>query len=233
MGIKMELIEKTREFVASFLEEEPSSHDMGHINRVEALCLEIQKEEGGNPFVLQLAALLHDVGVVREHEEGGDHAVYSAEIASEFLGKAGVRKELIEAVTGCILTHRFSGGIVPGTLEARILQDADRLDALGAVGIFRAVFSMGALRMLKHATGLDKGNSKKTVYIGNPIESFNEYMKYKPFIIPEKLNTDAAKKIAEERLKIMRLYLEALNVETGIDEKNFKPAGTINVRTKF
>ena len=217
----MDLIEKTREFVASFLEGEPSSHDMSHINRVEALCLEIRREEGGDPLVLQLAALLHDVGVIKEHEEGGDHAVYSAEIASEFLSKAGLGKEVIEAVTGCIRTHRFSAGEKPETLEARILQDADRLDALGAVGIFRAVFYMGALRMLKHATGIDKGSSKSTVYIEDPIEGFNEYMQYKPFTIPEKLNTDTAKKLAEKRLKIMRLYLEALNSETGTDESNW------------
>jgi uncharacterized protein len=211
----MDLTEKTREFVASFLEGEPSSHDMGHINRVEALCLEIQKEEGGDPLILRLAALLHDVGVVKEHEEGGDHALYSAEIASEFLRKAGVKKELIETVASCILTHRFSGGETPETIEARILQDADRLDALGAVGIFRAIFSMGALRMLKRTTGIDKGSSKKTVYVDDPIEGFNEYMRYKPFTIPEKLNTNASKRIAEERLKIMRLYLEALNLEAG------------------
>ncbi|MDW5551906.1 HD domain-containing protein [Methanosarcina sp.] len=215
----MDLIEKTREFVAIFLEGEPSSHDMSHINRVEALCLKIQKEEGGDPFVLQLAALLHDVGVIKEHEEGGDHAIYSADIASEFLSKSGLGKEVIEAVTGCIRVHRFSAGESPETLEARILQDADRLDALGAVGIFRAVLSMGALRMLKHTTGMDKGSSKRTVYIEDPIEGFNEYMQYKPFTIPEKLNTDAAKKIAEERLKLMHLYLEALNLEAGIDEQ--------------
>jgi uncharacterized protein len=215
----MTLIEKTREFVASFLEGEPSSHDMSHINRVEALCMEIRGEEGGDPLVLQLAALLHDVGVIKEHEEGGDHAVYSAEIASEFLLKAGLGKEVIEAVTGCIRTHRFSAGEKPETLEARILQDADRLDALGAVGIFRAVFSMGALRMLKHTTGMDKGSSKRTVYIEDPIEGFNEYMQYKPFTILEKLNTDTAKKIVEERLKIMRLYLKALNLEAGMDKQ--------------
>lgn len=215
----MDLIEKTREFVASFLEGEPSSHDMTHINRVESLCLEIREKEGGDPLVLQLAALLHDVGVIKEHEEGGDHAVYSADIASEFLSKAGIRKEVIEAVTNCIRTHRFSAGKSPETLEARILQDADRLDALGAVGIFRAVLSMGALRMLKHTTGMDKGSSKRTVYIEDPIEGFNEYMQYKPFTIPEKLNTNTAKEIAEERLKIMRLYLKALNIETGIDEQ--------------
>lgn len=215
----MDLIEKTREFVAIFLEGEPSSHDMSHINRVEALCLKIQKEEGGDPFVLQLAALLHDIGVIKEHEEGGDHAIYSADIALEFLSKSGLGKEVIEAVTGCIRVHRFSAGESPETLEARILQDADRLDALGAVGIFRAVLSMGALRMLKYTTGMDKGSSKRTVYIEDPIEGFNEYMQYKPFTIPEKLNTDTAKKIAEERLKIMRLYLKSLNLEAGIDER--------------
>ena len=209
----MDLIEKTKEFAATFHDGEPSSHDMSHINRVEALCREIQRKEGGDPLILQLAALLHDVGVIREHEEGGDHSLYSAEIASEFLGRAGVEKKTVEAVIYCIMTHRFSGGKSPETIEARILQDADRLDALGAIGIFRAVLSMGALRMLKHTTGLDKGSSKETVYREDPVEGFNEYMHYKPFTIPERLNTDTAKKIAEERLKIMHLYLEALNLE--------------------
>ena len=209
----MDLIEKTREFAATFHEGEPSSHDMSHINRVEALCREIQGIEGGDLLTLRLAALLHDVGVIKEHEEGGDHALYSAEIAAEFLRKAGIEEKTIEAVTYCILTHRFSGGKSPETIEARILQDADRLDALGAIGIFRSILSMGALRMLKHTTGLDKGSSKRTVYIDDPVEGFNEYMLYKPFKIPERLNTDTAKRIAGERLKIMHLYLEALNLE--------------------
>lgn len=209
----MDLIKITRTFAASFHEGEPSSHDMSHINRVEALCREIQEEEGGDLLTLRLAAILHDVGVIKEHEEGGDHALYSAEIASEFLARAGVEKRIIEAVAYCIRTHRFSGEKIPETVEARILQDADRLDALGAIGIFRAVLSMGALRMLKHTTGLDKGSSKKTVYIEDPVEGFNEYMHYKPFTIPDRLNTGAAKRIAGERMKIMHLYLEALNLE--------------------
>ena len=209
----MDLIEKTREFAATFHDGEPSSHDMSHINRVEALCREIQNEEGGDLLILRLAALLHDVGVIKEHEEGGDHALYSAEIAAEFLGRAGLEEKTIEAVTYCIRTHRFSSGKSPETIEARILQDADRLDALGAIGIFRSILSMGALRMLKHTTGLDKGSSKRTVYIDDPVEGFNEYMRYKPFTIPDRLNTDTAKRIAGERLKIMRLYLEALNLE--------------------
>ena len=211
----MDLIEKTREFAATFHEGEPSSHDMSHINRVEALCMEIQKEEGGDLLILSPAALLHAVGVIKEHEEGGDHALYSSEIATEFLSRAGVEMKTVEAVAYCIQTHRFSGGKSPETIEARILQDADRLDALGAIGIFRSILAMGALRMLKHTTGLDKGSSKKTVYIEDPVEGFNEYMRYKPFTIPERLNTVTAKRIAGERLKIMHIYLEALNLEAG------------------
>ena len=64
--------------------------------------------------------------------------------------------------------------------------------------------------MLKYTTGMDKGISKQTVYIEDPIEGFNEYMHYKPFTIPDKLNTNTAKRIAEERLKIMHLFLAEL-----------------------
>lgn len=75
--------------------------------------------------------------------------------------------------------------------------------------------------MLKHTTGLDKGSSKRTVYIDDPVEGFNEYMRYKPFTIPDRLNTNTAKRIAGERLKIMRLYLEALNLEAEKGKQKF------------
>ncbi|MDD2439105.1 MAG: HD domain-containing protein [Methanosarcinaceae archaeon] len=207
------LLEKTRAFVSSVLAAEPSSHDMAHIKRVEALCLKLQKEEGGELLVLRLAALLHDVGVLREHENGGDHALYSAEIASDFLSREGLSEALVKRVVYCIKVHRFSGGHVPEVLEAQILQDADRLDALGAIGVFRAVLSMGALRMLKYTKGIDKGKSKKTVYAPDPVDGFYEYMQYKPSKIPEKLNTETAKRLAEERLKTMHLFQEALKRE--------------------
>jgi uncharacterized protein len=87
------VIENTRRFVAEILDTEPSSHDMSHVERVGALCLKIRQTEGGDPLVLRLAALLHDAGVVREHREGGDHAVYSAEIAGDFLAGEGVDRE--------------------------------------------------------------------------------------------------------------------------------------------
>lgn len=210
------LIEKTRSFVADVLKDEPSSHDMSHVERVESLCLKIANTEGGNPHVIRLAALLHDVGVVREHREGGDHAVYSAEIAGKFLLDAGVEAETIEHVVSCIRTHRFSRGLAPESIEGRILQDADRLDALGAVGIFRSLVSMGALRGLKHTIGTVKETSMNA-YMEDPFDGFEDYMERKPFKIMERLNTDTSKEIAKERLIIMETFLEQLRKERSVE----------------
>jgi len=207
------LIETTRKFVSQVLENEPSTHDMSHIERVERTCIRIHEKEGGDLQVIRLAALLHDVGIVREHEEGGNHAEYSAEIAQEFLAENGAEAELIDHVTSCILTHRFSRGMRAETIEACILQDADRIDALGAVGIFRSLVSMGALRALKQTIGTVKETSMNA-YTEDPFDGFYDYMERKPFKIPERLNTQTAKDIAEQRLTIMRKYLDELKEET-------------------
>jgi uncharacterized protein len=210
----MDLIVQTREFVSGLLEGEPSTHDMSHIERVEKLCLHIRETEGGDRQVLQLAALLHDTGIIREHKEGGNHAVYSAEIAREFLTDRGLEESVVEHVASCVLTHRFSRGMQAGTIEAMILQDADRLDALGAVGIFRSLVSMGALRALKSTIGTVKETSMNA-YTDDPFDGFYDYMERKPFRIMERLNTQTAKEIAEQRLRIMHLYLEELKLELG------------------
>lgn len=209
----MDLIEQTREYVSEILADEPSTHDMSHIERVEDVCMRIREKEGGDELVLRLAALLHDVGIIKEHEQGGDHAQYSAEIAQEFLTVAGADKELTEHVTACIRSHRFSSGLEAQTLEARILQDADRIDALGAVGIFRSLVSMGALRAMRSTIGTVKERSMNA-YKEDPLEGFYEYMNNKPFKILERLNTGTAREIARERLKLMHVYLNALQEET-------------------
>lgn len=209
----MDLIDKTRKFVSEVLRNEPSTHDMSHIDRVESVCVKIHEHEGGDIKVLRLAALLHDVGIVKEHNEGGNHAEYSADIASEFLFRAGADSDLVDHVTSCILTHRFSRGLKAGSIEAQILQDADRIDALGAVGIFRSLVSMGALRALKQTIGTVKETSMNA-YTEDPFEGFGDYMENKPFKIKSRLNTNTAKNIADERLVVMHTYVEALKIET-------------------
>ncbi|WP_094228122.1 HD domain-containing protein [Methanolobus psychrotolerans] len=215
----MDLIETTRQFVAKVLAGEPSTHDMSHIERVENTCIRIHEKEGGDLQVLRLAALLHDVGIVKEHEEGGNHAQYSAEIAREFLNDNGAEAELIDHVASCILSHRFSRGMQAQTIEAKILQDADRIDALGAVGIFRSLVSMGALRTLKQTIGTVKETSMNA-YTEDPFDGFYEYMEKKPFKIKDRLNTETAKEIADQRLTIMQTYLEQLKEETTQERDN-------------
>ena len=211
----MDIINRAREFVSEVLADEPSTHDMSHIERVESMCVRIQETEGGDLEVLRLAALLHDVGVVKEHQVGGNHAEYSAQIAREFLSATDADEDMIDHVEACIITHRFSRGLKADSIEAQILQDADRIDALGAVGIFRSLVSMGALRGLKHSIGTVKETSMNA-YASDPFEGFYDYMENKPFKIMDKLNTQTAKEIARQRLKIMELYLEELKTENTI-----------------
>ncbi len=121
-----------------------SSHDFDHVLRVLALAERIARAEGGDLEVVRAAALLHDIGRAEEEATGGDHAAIGAARAREIL--AGHPPEKVEAVVTAIASHRFRGGPPPVTPEARALFDADKLDAMGAIGVARAFARAGARR---------------------------------------------------------------------------------------
>ncbi|MBC7227659.1 MAG: HD domain-containing protein [Thermoflexales bacterium] len=121
-----------------------SSHDFDHVLRVLALAERIARAEGGDLEVVRAAALLHDIGRAQEEVTGEDHAAVGAARAREIL--AGHPPEKVEAVVAAIASHRFRSGPPPETPEARALFDADKLDALGAVGVARAFARAGARR---------------------------------------------------------------------------------------
>ncbi len=121
-----------------------SSHDFDHVLRVLALAERIARAEGGDLEVIRAAALLHDIGRAEEDATGVDHATIGAARAREIL--AGHPPEKVEAVVTAIASHRFRSGPPPETPEARALFDADKLDAMGAVGIARAFARAGARR---------------------------------------------------------------------------------------
>ncbi len=120
-----------------------SSHDFDHVLRVLALAERIARAEGGDLEVVRAAALLHDIGRAEEARTGEDHAQIGARRAREIL--AGYPPEKVEAVAAAIAAHRFRAGPPPATPEARALFDADKLDAIGAIGIARAFAHAGAL----------------------------------------------------------------------------------------
>jgi uncharacterized protein len=117
-------------------------HDFDHVLRVHALAQRIGRAEGADIGVVEAAALLHDVGRARAEAAGRDHAAFAAERAREIL--APCPPSQVEAVLHAIAAHRFRGGPTPGTLEAQVLFDADKLDAIGAIGVARAFAYGGA-----------------------------------------------------------------------------------------
>lgn len=109
-----------------------AGHDQTHTIRVHELCRIIGEKEKADPLILEVAALLHDIG---RGFEGVDHAEKSAEIADGLLKECKFRPDLVPQVLYAIRMHRFSRGEEPKTLEAKILQDADRIDISGAIGV--------------------------------------------------------------------------------------------------
>ncbi len=134
-------------------------HGFPHIKRVLNLCLNLGKNLDANLKILEISALLHDIG--RNYEKKGaiheNHAELSAEIALNFLKSQNfqITQDELNNITHCIKAHSFSNKIIPKTLEAKVLSDADKLDALGAIGLYRTIgFTLknqgGIVQIIEH-----------------------------------------------------------------------------------
>jgi len=134
------LFKKIKREAREYFKGAKGSHDWSHVERVYKLSLKIGKKEMANLKILKLAAILHDIGRKYQDEAKGEinHAEKGADLAKEILQKHGFEKEMIEKITHCIETNRFRGNKKPKSKEAKILFDADKLDAIGATGIGRA-----------------------------------------------------------------------------------------------
>jgi uncharacterized protein len=200
-----ERIERIKERARS-LALSDASHDFSHTERVVELCRRIGPEVGADMDVLITAALLHDVGLREELEHKIDHATCSAEIAEELLTQEGFGEGFIKKVCYAIRVHRYGKGIVPETMEAKVLQDADRLDAMGAIGIARALADRRSGRIYDPSE------------IPGAYDPFAErsaltHIKEKLLMLKESMHTDAAKKIAEGRHRFLELFVEELEEE--------------------
>ncbi|WFN34954.1 HD domain-containing protein [Methanogenium sp. S4BF] len=171
------------------------AHDLDHVLRVTRLCEEIGKAEGADMRVLIPAALFHDIARPIEEETGIPHEEEGARIAEDYLRKAGYDAERIAKIVHAIHTHRFSTGPEPETLEARILSDADKLDAMGAVGIARTFMQAG-----EHGGG-----------IGDAVSHIHE----KLLKLRRLMYTDAAVEIAKRRHALLERFIDSLEDETG------------------
>lgn len=203
------LINRVKEKIQPYFKD-ISGHGFDHTERVYKYVLQLSKNENINLRILKLASLLHDIARLKEdNNECKDHAEEGAKIAEEILKQENISQEEIKHIKECIISHRFSKDIKPKTKEAEILQDADRLEALGAICIARVFMYNGAHKLPLHIPELKP--EKK--YTGQETTAINHFYEKILKIKPETFNTKLARNIAEERYNFIVKFLEQFKAE--------------------
>lgn len=202
------ILENTIHFVKDQLKGAEGGHDWFHIERVYNNALLISKKETGNIFVVSLAALLHDIADSKFHN--GDESI-GPKIAKEFLQTQNIKLEIIEHVVNIIKNTSFKGGNFTKDFESKeldIVQDADRLDAIGAIGIARC-FNYGGFKEREIYNPKIKPNLKMTKeeYKNANAPSINHFYE-KLLLLKNRMNTNTGKALAEKRHAFMLLYLD-------------------------
>jgi uncharacterized protein len=202
------ILENTIHFVKDQLKGAEGGHDWFHIERVYNNALLISKKETGNIFVVSLAALLHDIADSKFHN--GDESI-GPKIAKEFLQTQNIKLEIIEHVVNIIKNTSFKGGNFTKDFESKeldIVQDADRLDAIGAIGIARC-FNYGGFKEREIYNPKIKPNLKMTKeeYKNANAPSINHFYE-KLLLLKNRMNTNTGKALAEKRHAFMLHYLD-------------------------
>lgn len=188
------------------------AHDGSHVERVTALAGEIARAEGADVEIATAAALLHELwNFPRDHPDRARSGDVCAEHAARALADAGYA-HLVEPVAACIRDHAWSKGVVPASLEARVLQDADRLDAIGAVGVARCFATAGELRRPFY----DPFDPMCRTRAPDDRTYTLDHFYAKLLLLPERLHTPAARALAAPRVAAMRAFLDAFAAEVGI-----------------
>lgn len=213
----MELIRKTINLVKEKLEGTESGHDWFHIERVWKLSLKIQEKEGGDKLIIELAALLHDIADAKFHN--GDETLAS-KIVRNFLTEENLDPSVVEKVIFIIENMSFKNrNDAPENLplELKIVQDADRLDAIGAIGIART-FNFGGYKnnLMYHPDIKPKLNQTKEEYKKSNGTTINHFYE-KLLLLKDLLNTDTAKNIADHRHQFMLQFLEEFYNEWNVN----------------
>ncbi len=203
----MSIVQTIQKEIAPIFAEDASGHDLHHINRVLEMSRYLQSKEGGDLEIIELAALLHDIS---DHKFNGGKLNEGGNAAAVILHRHAYPSERIEQIKEIIDSVSFKGAGVEThaeTIEAQIVQDADRLDAIGAIGIGRT-FAYGGhkgqamydpeLEATSHNSFEEYAQSKTTT-----INHFHE----KLLLLKDRLNTDTAKQIGQERHELMLKFL--------------------------
>jgi uncharacterized protein len=213
-----QVLERTADHVRQLLAGDSSGHDWWHIERVRAMALAIGRGEGAVLYVVELAALLHDIADWKFHD--GDDAL-GPRRAAEWLAGLDVEPVVIEQVAEIVRQVSFKGAEVATpmhTLEGQVVQDADRLDAIGAIGIARA-FAYGghAGRALYDPAVAAEGHATFEAYKKNSGPTINHFHE-KLLLLKDRMNTPTARRLAEGRHQFMVDFLQQFHAEWNAEQ---------------
>lgn len=205
--MKNQLIEKTKEYVRNELGEDATGHDWFHVDRVRRHAIYICREERtGDPFIVEMAALLHDIPdeKLNENAEKGraklDSFFQTIELAD------GVKSHIIQIIES--ISYKGGRKMALESIEAKIVQDADRLDAIGAIGIARAFAYGGKKGQLIYDPNIKVREKMSMEEYRNGKSTSIHHFYEKLLKLKDLLNTEAAKKMAESRQRMMLDFLE-------------------------
>ena len=197
------------------------AHDKNHVERVVRTAIEIGKRENADLDVIELAAILHDISEYKEYHskiEAFRHEVQGAIEAMRILKKLGMASNTIEAVAHCIEAHRKRASVEPRTIEAKCLFDADKLDAIGAIGIIRSAFiSFDHGQEFYKEEDIDayrRRNIRPDGRITDPsLHSSNLEYELSLKAIPNRMYTKTGKRLAKDRAAFMDEFYDRIGKE--------------------
>lgn len=196
------------------------SHDTAHLARVWANARAIQAQEGGDAELLAAAVLLHDcVHVEKSSPLRPQASRLAAQRARAILARLGWPAARIDAAAHAIAAHSFSAGIAPETLEARVLQDADRLEAIGAIGIARCFYTAGRMGSLLY----DPADPRAERRALNDRDFAADHFRAKLLKLESGFQTTTGARLARERTRLVANFLAAFEAEIGLPEPGEAP----------
>jgi uncharacterized protein len=207
------IIEKTEAFVRERLQPDATGHDWPHVFRVRRNAIAIAQEEGADLFVVELAALLHDIADWKFHS--GDEAA-GPTVARHWLEECAAPGEVIAEVCEIIARLSYKGAAViaePLSLAGQVVQDADRLDAIGAIGIARAFAYGGHKGRLMYDPDIPPVmHATFESYKKNTAPTLNHFYE-KLLLLRDRLHTSTAKRLAEQRQQLLEQFVQQFLAE--------------------
>ncbi len=190
------------------------SHDLDHVRRVVRLARHIARAEGADEALVECAAWLHDIERGREDAGGPDHALAGAATARRLLeGRPGFGPADVEAIADAIAVHRFRSDRTPDSAVARCLHDADKLDALGAVGVGRAYMMAGEQGQRLHTRPAEGASPRHMNEIEqgsySPVEEWTVKLRH----LPGRMTTAEGRRLAAARAEFMAAFFAELESE--------------------